>query len=390
MEINKHLVVAETIFCDVETDVEKINMYFERMKLCLLSIDNINVDNFDYKHLLYVSDDKKELIDRLRKFICERKIKFVEVVLYSHPEGGYLWSSGDHVDLVKNPNRTSGYRNKLFDKANIDYEKYSGFLRVAIDDDDVWLSDHLANLLRLGICLSKISRKNSLVAGGVFSTYIAKVDDFSGEVELNKVELDRAVCGNKFYYSECWSKICSWSPWSIPDVIDFKSIEKFKKSYGIELFSLSKVDPGFVYFRRGSNLSSQNKSWCTTELISKTTLSNEESVIQLSQTDSGKEYAQAIVNGANKHHDFAHYNESEKAIMFDITQGGISFDDGMAASFYLYCNGVFKEKINYSKERKGSFLIVGSNKGDYFEVVCFIRANSINSIRLKSSKIYLK
>lgn len=390
MGMNKYLVVAETIFCDVETDAKKINMYFERLKLCLLSISDINASDFDYKHLLYVSDDKEDLIKRLKKFIYEKKINFVEMVLYSHPEDGYPWSSGDHVDLVKNPNRTSGYRDKLFDKASIEHNKYSGFLRVAIDDDDVWLREHLANLLKLGICLSKISKRNSLVAGGVFSTYIAKVSDGDGGVELNKVELDRAVCGNKFYYSECWNKICAWSPWSIPDVIDEKAIEKFKKAYGIQLFSLSKVDPGFVYFRRGSNLSSQNKSWCTTEVVCKKNLLDEESVIQVSQSVSEQEHTQAAVNGANEYHNFAHYRESEKLIMFDIEKSFINFDDDLVASFYLYCNGLFKEKKKYSKKRNGSFSIIAHDKSDYFEVVCFIKADKINPIRLKSSKIYLK
>lgn len=385
----KYLIVSETIFCDVETDKEKLNEYFERLKLCLLSISNIDAYGFDYRHLLYVSNDKTEFIEKIKSFIEEKNIKFVDVVDYEHPKEGYPYGKNDHIDLIKNPNRSSGYRDRLFEKASIDNFRYDGFLRVAIDDDDAWLSGHLRNLLNLGVYLHSLSGEQLLVAGGVLSAYIAKVKKGDTQVELEKVELDRAICGNKFYFSKNWEKIKSWSPWSIPDVIDESAIEKFKKNYNISLFKLSGVEPGFIYFRRGLNLSSQSKSWCTKKAIDKQMLPNERSVTSLSQNGMVNKSLEAIVIGARKYHEFIYYSKEDQKILYEFPCDSSSVDGGLKLSFYLYINGRIEKKIGYTKKADGFFEVPTYKNKTFCEVVCFMKIDRLTPVRIKSLKINL-
>jgi hypothetical protein len=387
MANEKYLVVSETTFCDVETNREALNEYFERLKVCLLSIDNIDVAGFDYRHLLYVSRDKSDFIEKIKNFIENKNINFVEVVEYDHPKEGYPWGKNNHIDLIKNPSRSAGYRDKLFEKANINHSGYNGFLRVAIDDDDAWLSGHLGNLLSLGIYLYGLAGEQSLVAGGVLSSYIAKVKEGDSQVELEKVELDRAVCGNKFYFSKSWERIREWSPWSIPDVINTSSIEKFKKNYDISLFRMSGVEPGFVYFRRGLNLSSQSKSWCTTEVIDKKSLPNESSVIQLSQAGIVNKSPKAIVTGAPKYHEFSSYSKGDQSIFYKFPCDCSSGDGNLKLSFYLYRNGKVEKKIGYTERASGFFKISPCEYKSYYEVVCFMRVDRFPPVRIKSQKI---
>lgn len=380
------LIISETVFCDVEKNRDALNDYFERLKICLLSISNIDAGRFVFQHILYVSSDKKEYSDKIKKFISDNDIGFVKLVEYHHPEEGYSINKGDHIDLIKNPNRTSGRRDQLFEKAEIEHHQYNSFLRIAIDDDDAWLSGHLTNVMDLAECLSFTVEDDFLIAGGIFSTYLAKVEKENGRVLLENVELDRAVCGNKFYFSDSYERLRMWSPWSIPDVIDEKSIDKFKEKYKIDLFALRRVDPGFVYFRRGLNLSSQNKNWCTTEIIDSHQIASEKEVIKVNEKSNS--FFKAEVLGHLKWHSFCEYDDQNSVIHYDFPIGENLDEKKVMCAYYLYKNGKLVEKKGYSKKFK-DFFKISPGKAVY-EVVCFLKNKEMLPVRIKSSKIYVR
>lgn len=303
--MNKVLIISESIFCDVEKDCQILSIYYDRLILNLRSINQLSIDGFDFVHFLYISKDKAEYILKIKNILAKNN-KNVKIIEYEHPCNGYPWKENTHIDLIKNPNKSPGYRDQLFEKVSIDFAAYSYFVRIAIDDDDAWLNHHLVNVFKISQYLRNIFLDEDVVVGAaILSTYVAKVVDRQN-ITVDKVNLSRAICGNKFFCSSSWEKIKKWSPWALPDRIDEDSLKKFKKNFGISYFLIKNLEPGLVYFRRGQNLSAQNKDWCIDNYIDRFCFSSEDAVLEITKkNDSNEAEVLAEIEGLSVYHNFA-------------------------------------------------------------------------------------
>lgn len=378
--MKKIAVISETIFCDSESNFSVLDVYFERLVKCLHSIANLDISGFDYRHILYISGDKSTHIEKIQNLNFAGLGDRLVVIKYEHPEEGYNLP-GDHIDLIKNPNRSPGYRDKLFAMVGLDFEDYDFIIRIAIDDDDLWLPWHIKNIVEyVGDKYFNVEYSEKFIHGiGILNSYIAYVA--SDKCIVEKVELNRFICGNKFYVSNDWGWISKWSPWSFPDLVDDAVVLKFRSRHGIQLNSLSTNDPGFIYVRRGSNLSVQNKDWCVSKKDDVITISGEDELLSLPRRficEGLREINTEDVSLLN-----IEFRDSKIFYRLKFNKG----DKNKKFAFYLYGDGVAVNKKFYSNFSEGFFDYFVAN-GD-FVVVGFVRDEfgKIERVRSKMLRV---
>ncbi|MGR7921045.1 hypothetical protein ACU6RQ_08040 [Zobellella denitrificans] len=376
-EKKEFIVISETVFCDVEKEEKTLDEYYSRLLLCVESMKNISSE-VELIHVIYISKDKSKYIEKLQKLLDDEQSSNIKIVTYEHPTSGYKFKEDAHIDLLKNPNRSPRLRDELFKKANIDASNYREIIRIAIDDDDIWLSRHIEKIVELSKNLS--TQEDDCIYGiALMDTYIAYISESNQSILIEDVLLNRAICGNKFYYSKSWNEIKKWSPWSFPDKITPSVRENFKKK-NVTLIRYQSDSPTFVYIRRGKNLSSQNKTWCTDEIRNRQNITSLNELISKNKTQPRDNFKISEYTPSTE----LKLERDNKKIFLTSNLNEV-YSKGAKFSFYLYKDNKVIEKTPYQSHANVTFEV--EIKDGVYQAACFILDDKKNKIRESTNKV---
>lgn len=255
-------VVIETVFCDGETKLMTQMLYFRRFEQTLLSMSRVRVpQGVRAIHVIYISSDKKQWLPRLRTAVAHfAKTSRMEtrIVVYGHPSHGYPALTAGHPDVLKGPNKQAPLRNRLFLAAQLDIASHHTLIRMTIDDDDLWLPWQLEEMIT-AINRAYTQAEYPAFGIGLRRNLLAHVDE--NGVRIEDVSMNRMLTGNKAFVfpPQQREKAYLYAPWNVPETM----AENYRDQYraqGIDLLVYEGNRPGFVYMRRGTNLSNQRKT----------------------------------------------------------------------------------------------------------------------------------
>lgn len=255
------IITVETNFCDYEQDPQVRKTFFDRWAIALENSAKVVIPNSTEIHFfLYMSNDKIRELDIIRKLLPSLNVdrdRTFHLVTFEHPEEGYGYDENTRpATLYKNPNKTAPYRDILFRKAleNLNLEKYDRLIRVALDDDDMWLPWQAEEIVKAA---DQAYEPGKIVGVGFSQVCVAYIEKNTADI----VELSHHMNGNKFYVSgkEEFDRSVNISPWSLPEVFDESSRRRLQR-VGVTLKSYPSNIPGWVYGRWGSNLSTNKKT----------------------------------------------------------------------------------------------------------------------------------
>lgn len=376
------VIINETVFCDTETDFRITELYYSRLIACIESVKNqeIHIPHL-LVHVIYVSEEKKTYISKLEaiaKQISTDNFKLI-IVTYAHPEEGYPFPAGSHIDFIKMPNRSPGYRDRLFQKTvsrlseQFEIEDFEYFIRIALDDDDFWAPWHVNEVIH--IAEHKLtSAPAKLFAIGLVDGFIAHVGE--DIARLTTVKFNRCINGNKFVVSRDLNRILNISPWSINDWLDAGTKRDFRNNHEGELALMETGVPSFCYFRRGYNLSQQNKDWCIEKKLEELTFSGEPELIAAIPSLS-KDYS---------HRDIKEVLNAEKLklsvrLLEKKLKFSTNFDSlrspGDLISYYLLKDGNRVASLSYSASRNQDEFPLVHGSGSYRVKAFLKRAGTI-------------
>ncbi|WP_447577886.1 hypothetical protein [Achromobacter kerstersii] len=375
------IVINETVFCDTETSPDVLDLYFSRLLVSMESVRSQRLTpNCRLAHVLYVSSDKKEYIQRLKAIAEDKNTeqKKLLVVVYTHPSEGYPFPPGSHIDLVKMPNRTSDYRDALFQKAlaelssAITWDASAYFIRIALDDDDFWAPWHLDEVIAAAEHFLNDKTKDTF-AIGLTNGFIANVDE--SRAVLTTIKFNRCLNGNKFVVSRSLEKMRDLSPWGINDWVDVGVQRAFRSQHNGDLVLIENGVPSFCYFRRGYNLSQQNKDWCIEEKLNQTSFRSEHELIEALYAHSAQH---------NVRHVKEIFNEETLKVtvryLKDHLKFNSSFDSlkqpGDLIAFYLLKDGDRVAALMYSGTRSSGEFALGYGPGTY-RIKAFFKRNGV-------------
>ncbi|MEW1978946.1 heparinase II/III family protein [Kocuria palustris] len=263
------LVLLETMFCDNEHDPQVLADYFSRFELCLASLSAVRIPaGAEMVVTVYISTDKTQYRAAVQRILEEsrgtrdRGLRF-QIVDYDHPREGY--GDDERIDWLKSPNKHAPYRDELFRKAHGSFTltDFDQLLRMAIDDDDLFLPGHIETMVDLASMALADAPGTDVVVLGPLRTYVAYID---GDVQLHDVEMRRSLTGNKAFVvrNPTHEKVQGLSPWSVPELMT--AVQRAAvHSRGQELRPVHGHRPGFVYMRWGQNLSAHRKDFHITQ-----------------------------------------------------------------------------------------------------------------------------
>lgn len=255
------MIVSETMFCDYERDREVRLRYLERWLVSLRAIAEVDLPpDCLFQAVLYVSDDKVFERERLEEFLSrlepETRSRFV-IVNYTHPAEGYDLPT-THPDLIKNPNKHAPRRDNLFAAAlqHLAVRDEDWLIRIAIDDDDLWLPWHLREVARFA---GQVRDESAIVGVGLARSLVAYISPEG--VDVDEVTLSRYLSGNKFYVVPpgLHARGAKLHPWGLPEIFDEAAQARFDR-VNVELVPITSNRAGWIYGRWGGNLTVDNKS----------------------------------------------------------------------------------------------------------------------------------
>lgn len=257
---SSYLLIAETIFCDNESDPAVRNLYFSRWLHSLEWIAKLEIpEHVDFYLVMYISRDKVDETQAIYLFLKglpESIQERFQLVLYDHPSEGYNLDSEKHPDSIKNPNKVAPRRDKLFERAwkQLPASNADRIIRATLDDDDFWLPWQLKEMVRIA---NIAFEENQIVGVGLRQACVSYLEERKTDV----VEMTHHMNGNKFYVSSFLmiEKQRKLSPWSIPEDFNENNVARLARA-GVKLKSTKANRPGWIYGRWGGNLSLHNKS----------------------------------------------------------------------------------------------------------------------------------
>lgn len=261
-ESSAKTVVIETLFCDGETKLMTQMLYFRRFEQTLLSMSRVRVpQGVRAVYVIYISSDKKQWLPRLRTAVGHFAKSWrmeTKIVVYAHPSHGYPALTAGHPDVLKGPNKQAPLRNRLFLAAQLDIAADHTLVRMTIDDDDLWLPWQLEEMIT-AIDRAYAHTDYPAFGIGLRRNLLAHVDE--NGVRIEDVSMSRMLTGNKAFVfpPEQREKAMLYAPWNVPETMTENYREQYR-AQGIDLLVYEGNRPGFVYMRRGTNLSIQQKT----------------------------------------------------------------------------------------------------------------------------------
>lgn len=350
--------IIETIFCDNEQDPDILHSYFLRFRHTIASIGALHIPQESVvSALIYVSSDKTTWIDEIRS-ICDEiqpssMVKFF-IAVYEHPPEGYGYPADSHIDLLKNPNKSTDRRIALF-KSHAESVLIAAkhTVRIAIDDDDLFLRHHLLEVD--AIVTDQVAlHPGALLAIGLSGTFIGYSNDT--EVRVECVSLNRTITGNKFFIipHAQYSTVEKYSPWQIPEVIDVTLTQRINS----DVFRYEVVHnnvPGLIYMRRQQNLSNQSKNPYVLGRTKVISYSTEAELIADLPFLAGYSTSEDFLYGPfSTPFKVSAVRVGESTVEFR-TNLEDAFDAGCEVALYLLKDGNRLDNIDYSTKPEGSF-----------------------------------
>ncbi len=350
------LIINETLFCDTETDEEVLSLYFSRFQRLIQSWSAQKTADADTDwrliNVVYVSEDKAAWVEAIKLALTQSpahpNIQH-HLQTYRHPDKGYDFGPGAHIDQIKNPNKTSKFRDTLTRQATPHIRNHKWFqtaafvARTYIDDDDLVAPHHFDNIAAQS-AQGLAQHRESVYAFSFADAFIC----YSREngVELNAVKFKTPPVGTKVIAFRDKDKFDSISPLSIHDRVDELAHAQFAER-GIYLTLVENGNPSWCYMRRGNNLSQQDKSNFLSSVHSMATLPTEDDVLP---------YLSDLPSINYESHEFlpATTLVGRCRISANSIYASSNFEalrkDGDQVSYYLYRNGVKCAEIPYSAE----------------------------------------
>lgn len=259
------VVFSETIFLDTESDVEAHRRYLHYYSRTLRSVQaQEKISDGLHIHFTHCSIDKEEAVVALARMINKLNesalTSFLLLSLYRHPAQGYPAVKGN-IDMRILPNKTQvALVSANFHRAVrcIDallLQKATCFLRLAIDDDDIWMPYAFQELVYLAskIMQQQGSTTRVLAIGNGLIYY-----PLDGG-RLDSAFLSVAMNGSKAYVSASWEDIVQKSPWTLAERYATNRVGVYRKQL-IDVYFTRTARPVLIYVRYGTNLTSLNKS----------------------------------------------------------------------------------------------------------------------------------
>lgn len=364
--------IIETIFCDNEQNPDVLHSYFLRFRHTIASIGALRVPQESVASaLIYVSRDKARWIEEIRSIIDDvqpRSMVRFSLAVYDHPAEGYGYPEGSHVDLLKNPNKSTDRRVTLFrNHAQQVLVAAAHTIRIAIDDDDLFLRHHLLQVDAIVTDQIRLFPK-TILAIGLSGTFVGYSSNDAVRVEC--VLFNRIITGNKFFVipHNYYSSLERYSPWQIPEVIDVTLTER----YNSEEFRYEVVhnnSPGLIYMRRQKNLSNQSKNPYVLRRTKEISYVSEPDLVADLPFLAGYEPSDHFVYGPFP----TPFKVSAVRIGHSTVQFHTNlqeaFGDDCEVAFYLLKNGDRLNNIDYSPRSEGQFEDVP----DEVQVRAFVR-----------------
>ena len=257
--LEKPLIIMETVFCDTENDpliLERYQTFFSG-----LFVSIVNQEYRNYLWCIFVSKDKSVQIDVFTKWIAasglESKIKLIP---YMHPKEGYGHEDDDHIDRARRPNtslenRRQALTQMIESQTDIDFESFQYIVRMGLDDDDFISSRYLEDVSNCVLdSYLKIPHKEKHRVFG-FPNICCAYYRYDGSVDLDKVSMSRAMTGAKFSAAKFSLPM---SPFAISE--DFLQWTRMNNQ-NVTYHKIQDNLPGFFYNRHGQNFSNQSKKF---------------------------------------------------------------------------------------------------------------------------------
>jgi hypothetical protein len=256
-------VLLETLFCDYERSVAVLERLAARFLHSLRSVAAQRIDpSIDLRYIIYVSSDKtvaREIFAGLIRSFPEEVANRFCLVSYDHPEAGYGYTEGDHVDLFKNPNKHAPRRDRLFELALKELSEIRSpqIIRIGLDDDDILQPWQVSEVVRIAAAANAAFPSDEMLVVGLQNSYVGYVND---PIEVDEVQFSRIMSGNKFILGPT-AKLAilkNCSPWLIPEVFNENARDRMQRA-GLFMVQTSDNQPGYVYMRWGDNLPQTRK-----------------------------------------------------------------------------------------------------------------------------------
>lgn len=258
------VVVGETVFADFEKRPEKLSEFTIYVKRCLASISGqYYTPKCLYVHFVYISVDKVDSVLDLAKWInrlnAESVFAEIRLVLFRHPEGGYSAPVNGQIDALIRPSIQGERPNELFDRGwrNLALpwmEDLRCFIRISIDDDDVWMPWAINEVVKNAMAAQREGGREVKFVG--FPNQFLYYPLEHGRVDM--VAMTMIMNGSKFVTSTSWGLIKENHPWMIPESFSRNMARQFRR-LGKTLLVSYKAKPCFVYVRRRGRLSALTK-----------------------------------------------------------------------------------------------------------------------------------
>lgn len=267
--ISQPLITIETIFCDVERDIVKLDRYFSYLRVLFRLIEVQHYQNFYW--MILISSDKAVYIQQLLGMLKDSNIKNkVFINIYEHPVSGYGNEGEANIDRLLKPNVTTPELREKHSSVFIDWitqqEKVSHdqvVVKLALDDDDFISPRHFAVIADSAISIDQKDRSSSTFVG---IRYIGVVYHEYKGAQLDKVHFTKTMNGAKFLVS---NGLGAGSPFAIPE--DFPDNERY--------IHYNAPYPTFFYNRHAFNLSASGKSHFYQELVSSQSFESSEALL---------------------------------------------------------------------------------------------------------------
>lgn len=224
----------------------------------------VPVDEARFVHFTHISIDKPREVVSLARLInsLNRRSEFAEFRLspFSHPAEGYPEPSNGHIDMLMRPSLFNDRPSVLFQNAlNLFGESELGladsYIRVAMDDDDVWLPWAIEEFVTQGTAaLAEPGRSVRCIGISKQFLYYPLED---GRVDL--VDMTKVMPGSKFLVSADWSQIKDRHPWMLPESFS-ENVARQMRHRGVDIrLAVGGVRPCLIYVRRHGRLSAMTK-----------------------------------------------------------------------------------------------------------------------------------
>lgn len=264
LSLISNVVLSESVFADIEERPEKLDLFLNYYRLTLRSIANQEpVQGTRFVHFTHISRDKVNTVISLAKEInrLNATSKFATLYLnvFEHPEEGYLKPNNGHIDQVMRPSLFNGRPEFLFDRAFLslaepELKNKGFFIRVCIDDDDLWMPYAIEEMVKQGKALLDMpGRDNRCV--GISNQFLYYPLDGG---RLDSVDMRMVMPGSKFNVAEKWTAILSRHPWMLPESFS-SNVARQMRARKVDISVARNARPILIYVRRHGRLSAMTK-----------------------------------------------------------------------------------------------------------------------------------